>query len=231
MSGMIDLSQAAPDLFQRVPPKKGRGARAAKSTPFTATPATNTATTVPDPVTAPPAPVLAAPAPVLDRTLVPISTNAYLDPSSHTDEQEPVDPDLPFLSASLPSESTDSVPIYDSCDELRRKIRAFFRNPKYSKVTQKKFREAIGGVNANTYRRFMEKKGETAGAECGMFYGSYVFFEKMRIWEGKSKGVRRVRSEVEFPHGRPMIDDNRRGVWVIGRAPAKRGGGRRKGWY
>jgi len=44
----------------------------------------------------------------------------------------------------------------------------------------------------------MEKKGETAGAECGMFYGSYVFFEKMRIWEGKGKGVRRVRSEVEY---------------------------------
>ncbi|CAZ83387.1 unnamed protein product [Tuber melanosporum] len=186
---------------------------------------------VPDPATALPAPVPATSYPAVDRTLVPISTNVYLDRSAHTDEQEPADPDLPFLSIPLPGESTDSVPVYDSCDELRRKIRAFFRNPKYSKVTQKKFREAIGNVNANTYRRFMEKKGETAGAECGMFYGSYVFFEKMRVYEGKAKGVRRVRSEIDFSHGRPMIDDNRRGVWVIGRAPAKGSGSRRKGWY
>ncbi|KAG0637783.1 hypothetical protein HOY80DRAFT_888997 [Tuber brumale] len=223
----------APEAFQRVPPKKGRGARAAKSTPSTAAPTTTTAatSTVPDLATAFPAPVPATPYPAVDRTLVPISTNAFLEPSTHTDEQEPADPDLPFLSISLPGESTDSVPVYDSCDELRRKIRAFFRNPKYSKVTQKKFREAIGNVNANTYRRFMEKKGETAGAECGMFYGSYVFFEKMRVYEGKTKGVRRVRSEMEFPRGRPMIDDNRRGVWVIGRAPAKGSGSRRKGWY
>ncbi|CUS12955.1 unnamed protein product [Tuber aestivum] len=227
-SGIIDLGQMAPELFQPVPPKKGRKPRAAKSTPSTAaaTITAATASAVPDPATAPPAPV-----PAVDRTLVPISTNVYLDPSTHTDVQDPADPDLPFLSIPLPGESTDSVPVYDSCDELRRKIRAFFRNPKYSKVTQKKFREAIGDVNANTYRRFMEKKGETAGAECGMFYGSYVFFEKMRVWEGKPKGIRRVRSEIEFPHGRPMIDDNRRGVWVISRTPAKRGGGRRKGWY
>ena len=195
-SGIIDLGPMAPALSQPAPPKKTRRARAPKSAPTTT--ATATATTVPGPATAYPAPVPAAPHPAIDRTLVPISTNVYLKSSTHTDEQEPADPDLPFLSIPLPGESTDSVPVYDSCDELRRKIRAFFRNPKYSKVTQKKFREAIGNVNANTYRRFMEKKGETAGAECGMFYGSYVFFEKMRIWEGKGKGVRRVRSEVEY---------------------------------
>jgi len=204
-SGVIDLGSMAPELSQPAPPKKGRRARAPKSAPST-TATTATATMVPDPTTAYPAPVPAAPYPAVDRTLVPISTNVYLDPSAHTDEQEPADPDLPFLSIPLPGESTDSVPVYDSCDELRRKIRAFFRNPKYSKVTQKKFREAIGNVNANTYRRFMEKKGETAGAECGMFYGSYVFFEKMRIWEGKGKGVRRVRSEIEYVFCPSLLD-------------------------
>lgn len=59
----------------------------------------------------------------------------------------------------------------------------------------------------------MEKKGETAGAECGMFYGSYVFFEKMRIWEGKGKGVRRVRSEVEYVFF-PSLLDRLRGMFA-----------------
>lgn len=88
--------------------------------------------------------------------------------ASDTDE----DPLIFLKAVTLEGEEEDEVPIYDSCDEIRRKIRAFFRDPKYSKITQKRFREEIGNVNSNTYRRFMDKKGEGCGAESGCFKGA-----------------------------------------------------------
>ena len=97
---IIDLEQISPDPVQRAPPKKGRGARAAKpkSSTAAANATTSSAIAVPDSVPTPPAPEI-------DGTLAPISTN----PSTRNSEQEPADADLPFLSISLPGESDDSV--------------------------------------------------------------------------------------------------------------------------
>ena len=44
---------------------------------------------------------------------------------------------------------------------------------------------------------------------------SYVYFEKVRIAEGKKKTPKRIRTEGESPSGLPLVD--RKHVWVIGR--------------
>lgn len=43
---------------------------------------------------------------------------------------------------------------------------------------------------------------------------SYVYFEKVRILQGKKKTPKRLSNEAEFPAGFPL--ENRRNVWVLG---------------
>lgn len=110
---------------------------------------------------------------------------------------------LPWLTVEVPKISARDgetyVPIYDDCNEIRRKIRAFFSNANTEyKCTQKHFLEVIGNVNSNSYRRFMAAKGDGGGAENGTYTGAYIFFEKKRIWEGKPKGKKRLDSEAQY---------------------------------
>ena len=42
----------------------------------------------------------------------------------------------------------------------------------------------------------------------------YVYFEKVRIAEGKKKTPKRIRMEDEHPNGLPLVD--RKHVWVNG---------------
>lgn len=59
--------------------------------------------------------------------------------------------------------------MYDSCDEIRRKINAFLKT---GEMTQKQFLEEIGKVNSNSFGRFMKMKGQDAGASNGTYYGA-----------------------------------------------------------
>ncbi|EMD41770.1 hypothetical protein CERSUDRAFT_90346 [Gelatoporia subvermispora B] len=106
----------------------------------------------------------------------------------------------------------DGVPVYDDCNEIRRKIRLLQKTPGW-KVTQ--WLKDIGNVNSNSYQRFMKATGPTGGASNGTYYCAYVYFEKVRIMEGKKKTAKRIRNEQEWPNGLPLED--RRNVWVITR--------------
>ncbi|KAH7931147.1 hypothetical protein BV22DRAFT_1027907 [Leucogyrophana mollusca] len=79
------------------------------------------------------------------------------------------------------------------------------------KVTQ--WLRDIGGINSNSYGRFMKDSGATCGATNGTYYAAYVYFEKVRIAEGKKKTAKRQRNENEHPGGLTMED--RRKVWVL----------------
>ena len=46
-------------------------------------------------------------------------------------------------------------------------------------------------------------------------YFSYVYFEKLRIAEGKKKTPKRIRAEGQNAGGLPLVD--RKHVWVVGR--------------
>ncbi|KAI0814735.1 hypothetical protein BC629DRAFT_809819 [Irpex lacteus] len=99
----------------------------------------------------------------------------------------------------------------DDCNDIRRKIRTLMQEPGF-KITA--WLREIGNINNNSYQRFMKASGPTGGAENGTYYAAYVYFEKRRILEGKKKSAKRIRSEDEFPNGRPLRDIKH--VWVIG---------------
>ncbi|EIM92563.1 uncharacterized protein STEHIDRAFT_143897 [Stereum hirsutum FP-91666 SS1] len=119
----------------------------------------------------------------------------------------------------LDGEDEGEVPIYDDCNEVRRKIRLLQKEPGF-KVTH--WLKEIGGVNSNSYGRFMKATGPTGGAENSTYYGAYVYFEKRRIAEGKKKTAKRERNEIEHPGGMPREDRGRRGYWVFTGVPGRR---------
>jgi len=100
---------------------------------------------------------------------------------------------IPGLQPNCPY-TVRTVPVYDDCNEIRRKIRAFLKQ--YNKVSIKRFlAEGCNGVNSGTYNIFMKKSGAARGAESGMYYWGYIFFEKLRIAENKEKGKLRLENE------------------------------------
>ncbi|KAI0732278.1 hypothetical protein C8Q72DRAFT_882335 [Fomitopsis betulina] len=127
-----------------------------------------------------------------------------------TKAKEPV-PSRDWWEIVLEGEEDGSVPVYDDCNDIRRKIRALQQTPGF-KITH--WFEKIGKINNNSYQRFMKATGPTGGAEDGTYYAAYVYFEKVRIAEGKKKTPKRIHVEDEHLNGLPLVD--RKHVWVIG---------------
>ncbi|KAJ7293379.1 hypothetical protein C8J57DRAFT_1043438, partial [Mycena rebaudengoi] len=98
-----------------------------------------------------------------------------------------------------------TVPFSDIPGEIRKKIRLLLGTQGF-KITQ--WHRDIGGINSNSYGRFMKAKDKMDGAENGTYYSAYV-----RILEGKKKTPTRLRDEQEYPHGIPL---ERRARWVLG---------------
>ncbi|OSD06103.1 hypothetical protein PYCCODRAFT_1431921 [Trametes coccinea BRFM310] len=107
----------------------------------------------------------------------------------------------------LEGEEEGEVPIYDDCNDIRRKIRHLEKQPGF-KITH--WLKEIGNINYNSYRRFMRATGPTGGAENGTYYAAYVYFEKVRIFEGKRKTAKRIDNEIEHPGGFPREDMTRK---------------------
>ncbi|KAI1473162.1 uncharacterized protein F4812DRAFT_411810 [Daldinia caldariorum] len=105
----------------------------------------------------------------------------------------------------LGGEDTQSVKVHDTCDEIRKKIRAFLRKPH---ITRSAFCRAIGEsfpehkqISPRQLKAFLDKKGSMSGNTSPVFYGAYVFFEKLRIKEGKPKSEMRLEMEKIHPRG------------------------------
>ncbi|KAI1801348.1 hypothetical protein F4811DRAFT_534928 [Daldinia bambusicola] len=105
----------------------------------------------------------------------------------------------------LDGENTQSVKVHDTCDEIRKKIRAVLRKPD---VTQSAFCRAIGEsfpghkqISPRQLKAFLDKKGSMSGNTSPVFYGAYVFFEKLRIKEVKPKSEMRLEMEKIHPRG------------------------------
>jgi hypothetical protein len=100
----------------------------------------------------------------------------------------------------LDGEETDSVPIYDSCDEVRRKVNAHLRK---SDVTQAQFlkdlcallheghRKPTKGFQSSQLARFRGMSGAVSGNTSAIYYVAYVFFEKERLAAKKPKSQHR----------------------------------------
>ncbi|KAJ7356827.1 hypothetical protein DFH08DRAFT_802805 [Mycena albidolilacea] len=101
-----------------------------------------------------------------------------------------------LFSIALPGDEDSTVEIYDSCDELRRKINALLRT---GTITKAAFMRDIAraaytdapNIQSKQLTDFLTKKGATSGSTSRVCYASYVYFEKKRIAEGKAKSKHR----------------------------------------
>jgi hypothetical protein len=81
-------------------------------------------------------------------------------------------------------------------------------------VTKRNFCEnALGGVNGNSLSRFLAgKKQDQCGNIC--YPAAYVFFEKLRILEGKPKTKKRLQNEAEHPSGFSLVKERKHRYWM-----------------
>jgi hypothetical protein len=99
----------------------------------------------------------------------------------------------------LPGEEEDRVEVYETCDAVRRHMSDFLRR---DGATQAQLCRNLSAmlhterkVVGNTLQRFRGRRGPRSGATSSVFYAGYVFFEKLRIKEGKPKSKHRETME------------------------------------
>ncbi|THY04434.1 hypothetical protein D6D01_10106 [Aureobasidium pullulans] len=115
----------------------------------------------------------------------------------------------------LYGEETDSVPFYDTCDDIRRQITAYLKKPgvtqaQFGRDLLKQFHtdRAPKGISGSQIQAFRSKKGPDVGNTSSVFYGAYVFFEKMRIKQNKPKSEKRKEMEEAWGPGGFDIEHN-----------------------
>lgn len=108
----------------------------------------------------------------------------------------------------LEGQETLSVPVFDSCDEVRSKIEAYInqedgllRNLLCKAIFAQLEGTHFKKIDVIQLDRFRAKRGPAAGAKDIIYYAAYVFFEKLRIAEGEGKSEHRLKMEALYPHG------------------------------
>ena len=126
-----------------------------------------------------------------------------------------------LYSIELEGEDDESVEIYDTCDDIRRKIAAYLREPN---VTQADFLRSLAQMipdptikfQTSQLKSFQTKKGALGGNTSRVYYAAYVFFEKRRIALGKPKSKKRVEMEAEW-EDEGGVDRERQGAVLCSR--------------
>jgi hypothetical protein len=90
----------------------------------------------------------------------------------------------------------DYYVVYDSCPEIVTKIKTFLEIPGMTKAM---LCSALGNINNNSLGQFLSGKKQD---QCGniTYRAAYVFFEKLRILEGKGKSTKRLTNEAVNPN-------------------------------
>mmetsp|Transcript_31658 Transcript_31658/g.36935 ORF Transcript_31658/g.36935 Transcript_31658/m.36935 type:complete len:316 (-) Transcript_31658:247-1194(-) len=99
--------------------------------------------------------------------------------------------------------------VFDTCPQLVTKIKEFLTR---DGVTKALLLSAFGGINNNSLARFLAGKKQDQCANVSYKQG-YIFFEKLRILEGKPKSASRLKNESMNPTGFSLAKD--RGHWYI----------------
>lgn len=99
----------------------------------------------------------------------------------------------------LEGEEHERVPIFDTCNDVRRKINAHLKKFAMSQTQFARDLNEHVAVADNVDQRkiglFLKKSGANDGAKSPIFYAAYVYFEKLRIKDGKDKT--KTRKEME----------------------------------
>ncbi|KAM3426103.1 hypothetical protein NHJ13734_009662 [Beauveria thailandica] len=110
----------------------------------------------------------------------------------------------------MDANSTDNngyLPVFDTCDVVRRKIRNFLKKSALSKAaflrTVSKDVINCPDFQVGQLNRFLALKGPRKGNTCGVYYAAYVFFEQRRIQDRQPKSAERIEMERLHPYGSP----------------------------
>jgi hypothetical protein len=116
----------------------------------------------------------------------------------------------------LPLHDDSFVAVYESCDEVRKKLLAFISE---QGCTTAAFCKAIG-VQSNQWNSFLSFKGiglgvsKQPGAANACYSNGYELLEKLRVLRGQAKSAKRLQFEREYPTGYCLEhDDGKR--WVF----------------
>ncbi|KAH9900244.1 hypothetical protein F4778DRAFT_740897 [Xylariomycetidae sp. FL2044] len=125
----------------------------------------------------------------------------------------------------LEGDETDEVPVFDTCDEIRRKINAHLKTPG---LTQTQFcRDLYAQLSApkcktisqHQLATFRAHRGARTGAKSIVFYAAYVYFERLRLAQGKPETKHREIMEDLWPTGFDLTIDHRTEYITIGGNP------------
>ncbi|OCL14862.1 hypothetical protein AOQ84DRAFT_330342 [Glonium stellatum] len=102
----------------------------------------------------------------------------------------------------LEGEEEDKVPVYETCDMIRRKIDQYLKKPGVTQASfcrdlQAQYHTPSGpkSITSSQLASFRGKKGYDKGNTSSVFYAAYCYFEKLRIKEGKAKSKDRQKME------------------------------------
>jgi hypothetical protein len=115
-----------------------------------------------------------------------------------------------------------SVPVFDTCSEIRRKVNVYLREPSNTesallKALSSQFHHTKTRLTSSQLKLFRNARGPNVGNTNPVFYAAYVFFEKERIRLKKHK--LKVRIEMEEIYGEVggvnvKIPADKYGAWI-----------------
>lgn len=121
----------------------------------------------------------------------------------------------------LEGEEAAAVPVFDSCEDVRVKIDSYLEQPDGPgsfQLCQILHEQLKGTARRSKYigtthlHRFMAQEGPFSGARGAVYYAAYVFFEKLRIAEGRPKSDRRLEMERLYPRGIKLVARQRKRI-------------------
>lgn len=99
----------------------------------------------------------------------------------------------------LDGEEVQRVPVYDDCNEVRRKINAHLRNTAatqagFCREIVKTFNDEHKKIQGKQLADFLKKKGDSSGAESCVYYAAYVYMRSFakRTMARKGRNGRRT---------------------------------------
>jgi hypothetical protein len=105
--------------------------------------------------------------------------------------------DFDVSSIHIEGEEEENLPIFDTCDDVRQKIKSFLES---SEMTRAAFMRLLCSAAFPTSKKniqdrqlanFQGQDGAKKGCESNVFYAAYVYFEKLRIKNGEEKSEKR----------------------------------------
>jgi hypothetical protein len=102
---------------------------------------------------------------------------------------------------SLPHETSESVPIFDTCDDVRVKIADLLTSSTMTRAAFMRllcsaaFPTSKKGIQDRQLANFQAQVGVRRGCESNVYYAAYVYLEKLRVKRGEHKSRKRVEME------------------------------------